>query len=415
MRTLYLIRHGEPEFEGGIRRCIGVTDLALNAAGRKKAQRLNAYFNMHPLEAVYASPLGRAKETAEILSGGRYPVRIRETLRELDMGEWENVPLSELKKELSSEPARGESRTDGVRRFSEAIIKILKETTGDVAVVAHAGINCCELAALAGIPLEVSRALPQPYCGISRIEVEDSSQIDTPETSGRNEICYENENAGNDSRIRCMSENRLHVCTIGQMPNELPSDDDIVQIWKHYHTSADVIAHCRAVAKLAEEYGSQLAACGYEIRLDLIHCAALLHDVVRAKHDHPLEGARCVIREGYPILAPLIVQHHEWGRKVPADEVTGWPTSSPEDENGEFLYRLEAEALYLADKEVQGSTRVGIEARFEKSRKRCEESADPAAALAGHQRRYLQAKKIKEELEHEINQHGGCGRRCPLS
>jgi broad specificity phosphatase PhoE len=390
MRTLYLIRHGEPEFEGGIRRCIGVTDLALNAAGRKKAQRLNAYFNLHPLEAVYASPLGRAKETAEILSGGRYPVRIRENLRELDMGEWENVPLSELKKELSSEPERGELRVDGVLRFSEEIAKILKETTRDVAVVAHAGINCCELAALAGISLEVSRALPQPYCGISRIEVEDSSQIDTPEKT-------------------------LRVCTIGQMPNELPSDDDIEQIWKHYHTPADVIAHCKAVADLAEEYGNQLAACGYEIRLDLIHCAALLHDVVRAKHDHPLEGARCVIREGYPLLAPLIMQHHEWERKVPADEVTGWLMASPENERGEFLYHLEAEALYLADKEIQGSTRVGIEARFEKSRKRCEESSDPAAALAGHQRRYLQAKKIKEELEHEINQHSGCGRRSPLS
>jgi hypothetical protein len=199
------------------------------------------------------------------------------------------------------------------------------------------------------------------------------------------------------------------------MPDDLPSDDDIAQIWKHYNTPADVIAHCRAVADLAEEYGSQLADCGYEIRLDLIHCAALLHDVVRARHDHPLAGARCVIREGYPLLAPLIVQHHEWGRKVPADEMTGWPISFPKGDDGEFLYRLEAEALYLADKEVQGSTRVGIEARFEKSRKRCEESADPVAALAGHQRRYLQAKKIKEELEHEINQHGGCRRCSPLS
>jgi broad specificity phosphatase PhoE len=398
MRTLYLIRHGEPELEGGIRRCIGVTDLVLDAAGRKKAQRLNVYFNLHPIEAVYASPLSRAKETAQILSGGRYPVRIRENLRELDMGEWENVPLSELKKELSSEPAHGESRVDGVRRFSEEIAKILKETTRDVAVVAHAGINCCELAALTGIPLEVSRALPQPYCGISRIEVGQPWQ----ETSGA------------DSRSGGQLP-RLRVCTIGQMPNELPSDDDIAQIWKHYHTPMDVIAHCRAVAELAEEYGNQLAVCGYEIRLDLIHCAALLHDVVRARHDHPLAGARCVIREGYPLLAPLIVQHHEWGRKVPADEVTGWSTSSPEDENGEFLYRLEAEALYLADKEVQGSTRVGIEARFEKSRKRCEESADPVAALAGHQRRYLQAKKIKEELEHEINQHGRCRGRGPLS
>lgn len=90
-----------------------------------------------------------------------------EGLAELDMGEWENVPLCDLKKELESEPLLGEGREHGLMRMDHTIKHILSHTQGDVVAVAHAGINCCYLAGLTGHPLNTSRALTQPYGGIS--------------------------------------------------------------------------------------------------------------------------------------------------------------------------------------------------------------------------------------------------------
>lgn len=80
MRTIYLIRHGKVKFPDGRKRCIGRTDLVLDDAGRRQARALRQYFQtLSPaITAVYASPLSRARETAEILSGQRLPVIIRQ-------------------------------------------------------------------------------------------------------------------------------------------------------------------------------------------------------------------------------------------------------------------------------------------------------------------------------------------------
>ena len=118
MRDLYLIRHGKVLFSDGKKRCIGRTDTPLDEEGRSQARDLAAYFAEHPVEKVYASPLKRARETADLLADGRYPVEIREDLIELDMGEWEDAPLNELHKELTSEPVRGEGRRAGRERFA---------------------------------------------------------------------------------------------------------------------------------------------------------------------------------------------------------------------------------------------------------------------------------------------------------
>ena len=190
MRIIYLIRHGRVGFPNGIKRCIGRTDLLLDDWGKRQAEDLREYFRLHPVKHIYCSQLTRSIETARILGGwktdGRdgsripdengadrmaIPVRIDQDLQELDMGEWENVPMADLDKTLEQEPVKGERRTEAKSRMERAVTRILKETDGDVAVVAHAGINCCFLAGITGSPLETSRALFQPYGGISRIAV----------------------------------------------------------------------------------------------------------------------------------------------------------------------------------------------------------------------------------------------------
>ncbi len=70
---LYLVRHAAPH-ECAAGRCCGRLDVPLSEAGRACAARLATSFAGLGVEAVYASPLGRAVATAEPIAranGGR--------------------------------------------------------------------------------------------------------------------------------------------------------------------------------------------------------------------------------------------------------------------------------------------------------------------------------------------------------
>lgn len=344
MRNLYLVRHGRVDFPEGIRRCIGRTDLMLDETGRRQAKKLAAYFDQ--ITAVFCSPLIRAAETAELLSAGRWPVKSVVDLQELDMGEWENIPLYKIKKTLESEPQQGESRTKGLDRFQRSIKQLLEKTEGDIICVAHAGINCCFLADLLGIPLERSRGLPQPYGGFSRIKVWES----------------ENKKEG------IMQEGMvtMHVAELGLMPQKTPDDRECVEIWNRYHTPEDVRLHCKAVCKRAEKIGRQLIKAGQSVDMVLIHSAALLHDVAKGKTNHEKEGAKWIRQKGYPVLADIIRQHHD---------LKSWDS-------------LEAVIVYLADKYTMNDQPVTLAERFARSREKCLNNPD---ALTAHELRYCQA------------------------
>lgn len=365
-RYLYLVRHGSVEFPEGKRRCIGRTDLPLSEAGRRQARALAAYFVGHPVETVYTSPLARTRETAMILSENRFPVAAAEGLIELDMGEWENVPLKEIKKELESEPQQGEKRADGLIRFQKAIEEILDQTRGDVAVVAHAGINCCYLSSLLESPLETSRALPQPYGGFSRILVQEpegaGAESGRPDTAGR----------------------RLQVLELGRMPEDAPSMKECERIWDRYQTPEAVRDHCRAVEQRAACLAQALLDAGQPVDPALVQAAALLHDVARTEKDHPAAGARILVREGYPRIASIILRHHDWERGEEGKE------------------DLEAAIVYLADKQIQGTRPVSLAERFAKSRSRCEKQEDAAEALAALEKRHQQAQSIEDALMKKI-------------
>ncbi len=349
-RTLYLVRHGHVDFPDGIRRCIGRTDLPLDTSGFRQAAALGKYFsdierdkagadNRAPARyTVYSSPLKRARETAEILSNGRWPVYTEPDLQELYMGEWENVPLKDLKKTLSSEPIYGETRKDGAARFEQAVANILRQTSGDVICVAHAGINCCFLSGLSGTPLAVSRALPQPYGGFSRIQVTGG-----PADGREGKAAYLVWEAKDG---RHMDGWNMEIQELGRMPQEVPDDQACEEIWNHYHTPENVRAHCRAVCRQAEEIAGRLRGSGINLDTGMIRSAALLHDVARVKKNHEEEGAAWVRREGYPKIAEIIRHHSSIGEK-----------------RGGALPD-ETDVVYLADKQVCGTETIDLEARF---------------------------------------------------
>ncbi len=95
---LILARHGQTEWNT-LFRVQGRTDIPLNDVGRAQAQALAERLDCMKIEAVYASPLGRAQESARFITERQTcPLIVDERLIERDFGAWEGAIMPELSK-----------------------------------------------------------------------------------------------------------------------------------------------------------------------------------------------------------------------------------------------------------------------------------------------------------------------------
>lgn len=93
---LILVRHGETSWNRE-RRVQGITDLDLNEEGVRQARLLAASLKGQPIEAIYTSPLKRARQTAEIINIYHgVPIHEDRRLREMDQGVFEGLSYPEL-------------------------------------------------------------------------------------------------------------------------------------------------------------------------------------------------------------------------------------------------------------------------------------------------------------------------------
>jgi len=87
-KLIYLIRHAQPDYPNGTRMCLGRrTDLPLSVHGFEQASALGRLLENAPIEAVYTSPLLRARQTAEAIADSRRPIYVLDDLVELDGGQ----------------------------------------------------------------------------------------------------------------------------------------------------------------------------------------------------------------------------------------------------------------------------------------------------------------------------------------
>ena len=137
MPTLLFVRHGETDWnaEGRLQ---GHTDRPLNEYGRRQAQALaDRLAAGAPVDAIYASDLARAKETAEIV-GERLglPVVVDADLREKHWGNWEGLTPDER----AAIEFVGESTVDHRDRVMRAVRRIVERHPGQrIVVVTHGG------------------------------------------------------------------------------------------------------------------------------------------------------------------------------------------------------------------------------------------------------------------------------------
>jgi broad specificity phosphatase PhoE len=186
MTTVYLARHGESDWNVE-RRWQGHADRPLTGRGRGEAEELARRLADVPLDAVYASDLRRAWETAEAVARPRgLPVVRLPELREVDVGSWGGLTRDECESRFPAEFRRwrdggagwedGESYEDMSARIVEAVRAIAAEhPEGTVLVVSHGGpIRALHAEAL-GVDIATHRRTGpvEPNARLSMVTVED--------------------------------------------------------------------------------------------------------------------------------------------------------------------------------------------------------------------------------------------------
>jgi len=149
---LILVRHGETDWnlEG---RYQGQADLPLNERGREQAKLLAERLRSERIEAIYASDLSRAYETAKIIAKALgQEVKALESLREVDTGVWTGLTFQKVEiryqkhlREWRADPLRvkrleGESYLELFERTKAAIGEIVEAHPDQtVLIVGHGG------------------------------------------------------------------------------------------------------------------------------------------------------------------------------------------------------------------------------------------------------------------------------------
>ena len=189
---LYLIRHGETDYN--IRSVVQgqLIDCPLNEKGREQAGRLSDALAGVRIDAFYSSPLRRAVETAKIVFAphGNPELTLIGDLMEMSFGELEGQPYGGKNEQLfadlgkrwcsgvfSDRPGGGESILDVQRRSIRSIEKIVMQNPGrTVAVVTHGRLLRVLLSTLLdGYSLETMEKLLHRNTAYSRIVVDNGN------------------------------------------------------------------------------------------------------------------------------------------------------------------------------------------------------------------------------------------------
>jgi len=173
---LMLIRHGLP-----VRRELseGIADPELASDGVEQARHLANYLAAESIDAVYASPLKRALQTAEAVATVKaLPITVVDGVAEWDRNSNEYVPIEELK--AANDPrwqamVRGEwtAHDETPEQFAARVIGSLEVIIDShpgqrVAVSCHGGVINAYLSHVLGLPVSQGFFYPN-YTSIHRV------------------------------------------------------------------------------------------------------------------------------------------------------------------------------------------------------------------------------------------------------
>ena len=176
------VRHGETAWNADSR-MQGQLDVPLNANGRWQAQRLARALAEEPLDAIYASDLSRAFDTAQAvaaLTGHRVATDI--ALRERAFGAFQGLTYAEIEARWPEQGARWRARdVDFVPEGGESLRQLFARSVdaaarraaahagGTVLLVAHGGVIDSLYRAATRIELDVIRTWQLGNASINRL------------------------------------------------------------------------------------------------------------------------------------------------------------------------------------------------------------------------------------------------------
>lgn len=190
--SIVLIRHGETDWNAQ-RRLQGHIDIGLNAAGERQADALAAALAGQRFDAIYASDLSRASQTAASLAGPHgLPVHCEPGLRERCYGIFEGLLYRDIEARYPGQFAAWQSRdvdavmpsgqreAESFRQFyaraTAAIGTLARRHAGQqIAIVAHGGVLECAYRAALGLPLASARDFAVRNASINRFTYRDGN------------------------------------------------------------------------------------------------------------------------------------------------------------------------------------------------------------------------------------------------
>jgi probable phosphoglycerate mutase len=181
------IRHGETDWNT-TGRIQGQLDIGLNQRGRWQAQRLADALTDEALDAVYASDLARARDTAHALAQRRgLALQTDAGLRERGFGVFEGLAFDEIEqrfpesarrwrqRDASFGPEGGETLTSFYERAVASLTAVAARHRGQhIAVVAHGGVLDALYRAATRVALDAPRTWHVGNASINRLLASDT-------------------------------------------------------------------------------------------------------------------------------------------------------------------------------------------------------------------------------------------------
>ena len=176
------IRHGETAWNVDTR-IQGQLDIPLNDTGRWQARRMAQALADEPLQAIYASDLGRAHQTATALADATgLPVHADIGLRERGFGIFQGLTFKEIearwpheserwrKRDPDFGPEGGETLSAFYARCISTAERLAAAHPGEtIALVAHGGVMDCLYRAASRIDLRAPRTWQLGNASINRL------------------------------------------------------------------------------------------------------------------------------------------------------------------------------------------------------------------------------------------------------
>lgn len=184
MTQIILVRHGQtPWNKDKIFR--GTYDIPHNDTGQEEARLTGEWLKGEAIHAAYCSPLSRARDTAEAIARHHgLTVEDLPGLIDLNYGEWQGLPLAEVKVKYADLYRQWETAPDTVRfpggetleevrrRTWAAVAEVVQRHPGQtVLLAAHRVVNKVLIAAFIGLDNSHFWRIGQDTTAINRFQL----------------------------------------------------------------------------------------------------------------------------------------------------------------------------------------------------------------------------------------------------